>query len=578
MDNAELSRITAPGGTRIGTEVTNNITVMNVGNNIANLRGIVTLISKHPGGHIRFIGETPAFDKLVIQADNGLELDGDLTSLIDELHIDADMDSTAESYAVDNGMPQKLITITADKKLESKTHISLFASTNAIVADGALTLKAATGIHIDSSLDCNGAAKVITIHADDDSNGSGVFTLSSTKHIVTNQADSPVRITAADVDLQGSLHTTSTLNLHESKAGLTFGFGRSSTHSQQFVISDDELQRTTATGGLRLGGHTSGSMQVDGITRVASENITPMVSLVAKADGSTMTFQSMSSTFYALEAQADNGMILNKQLTTTHNNLFLDADMDNTANDTSTVTSDVMQIASDITLAAKTNMVLESTSGHINRLGALTLQAETGIEIRNNLNSLAANKTLVLYPDYLTDGDGTLTVTASATIDSNDGTVIITAFDVDLSGSLTAGANKLYVQNRVPQSTSIGSPTKDMQITDAELQRITATTGLHVGTTSLGSIWLGDLQESSTDMIATLTLIATAPAQTVTFEGGDSTFNKGIVIQADGGVNMQGSVITKSQITHIYAGTGTLTVAAGKKTELIGSEPLASSG
>ena len=65
-----------------------------------------------------------------------------------------------------------------------------------------------------------------------------------------------------------------------------------------------------------------------------------------------------------------------------------------------------------------------------------------------------------------------------------------------------------------------------MHISDEELGRMSATGGMTVGSPVLGSIWVGGVTADNSDSIGTLTLVATQHAQTVTFTGASSTFNK----------------------------------------------------
>ena len=50
----------------------------------------------------------------------------------------------------------------------------------------------------------------------------------------------------------------------------------------------------------------------------------------------------------------------------------------------------------------------------------------------------------------------------------------------------------------------------------------------------------------------------------VIFDPGGAQFNKGIVVQAQGGVVLSGSVISKNQPSLVSAGVGTLTIVSGK--------------
>jgi hypothetical protein len=103
-----------------------------------------------------------------------------------------------------------------------------------------------------------------------------------------------------------------------------------------------------------------------------------------------------------------------------------------------------------------------------------------------------------------------------------------------------------------------------MHITDTELSKITALNHFTVGSTYTGNVHVDALTDGSTDKLGTITLLATKQSKLVVFEPGHSTFNKGIVVQAMGGVVLSSSLTTTSSPTVIQTGTGSLTVVASK--------------
>jgi hypothetical protein len=100
---------------------------------------------------------------------------------------------------------------------------------------------------------------------------------------------------------------------------------------------------------------------------------------------------------------------------------------------------------------------------------------------------------------------------------------------------------------------------------------MTTAGGLTVGSSLTGSLLVDGISDGSSDKIATLTLIATKHTQLVTFKTTASSFNKGIVLQAMGGVVLSESVTTKNQPVLIRTGTGTLTVQSAKRCQPQGS-------
>jgi hypothetical protein len=254
--------------------------------------------------------------------------------------------------------------------------------------------------------------------------------------------------------------------------------------------------------------------------------------------------------------------VVNSDISTCIGITYLDGDYENS----STADGDnSIRFDDGRTVTSKTLLTLESTTGDIKLNGVLTLKSGTGVVILDNMNSEAAGRAVVINADYESAGDGTLTVVSTKTVTSNNGAVTITAWDVDLAGSLTAGSGGVSVHGaQVNQTFGLGGSSQNMHITDAELGRMTTAAGLTVGTSASGSIVADGITDGSSDAIATLTLIATKHTRLITFKTGASSFNKGVVLQAMGGVVLSESVTTKQQPVLIRTGTGTLTVQSTK--------------
>merc|ERR1711871_1031395 len=92
------------------------------------------------------------------------------------------------------------------------------------------------------------------------------------------------------------------------------------------------------------------------------------------------------------------------------------------------------------TLKAKTVITLESTTGTMSSDGTLTLTSGRGIVVHDNLQVGVTGTPIVLNADNELAGAGTLTVSGSKYINSYDGPMQITAYDMDVSGALDAGS------------------------------------------------------------------------------------------------------------------------------------------
>ena len=190
----------------------------------------------------------------------------------------------------------------------------------------------------------------------------------------------------------------------------------------------------------------------------------------------------------------------------------------------------------------------------------LTLVAGSGLVLLDDMTTSSSNSALVMDVDFESEGDGTLTVWAGKTVTSTKSDVTITAWDVEMDGSLTAGTLSISVHGaKTSQTIGIGaSLSQNMEILDGELGRLTAEAGLTIGTAVTGEIQVKGVTDGSSDSVGTITLVAMKDGTAVAFLGTASAFNKGIVVQAMGGVVLSESVTTKNWPTLIYAGTGTL--------------------
>ena len=380
-----------------------------------------------------------------------------------------------------------------------------------------------------------------------------IMSLSSSNQLLT--------ITADDINFLGDQVSSGTalMIINPATTARTLGLGVDTsglfmTGAELAVVGTEE-----GSGGLTIGSlGASSSITVTGITEANSDGITGIVTMLATVDDSKITFATTPSTFHALAAQADNGVVGDVDLTATYGIMYLDGDYENS---TTADTVDDVQFADDKTLSAETMMTLESTTGTLVPAGVLTLIAGSGVVILEDMTSAVANKPLVFDVDFESEGDGTLTVQTAKTITSNKSDVQITAWDIDLDGSLTTGTLAISIHGaKVSQTIGIGaSLSQNMEILDGELGRLATEAGLTVGDITTGEIQLNGVTDTSSDAVGTITLVATKDATIIQFKTGASAFNKGIVMQAMGGVVLSASVTTKNLQTVLFAGTGTLT-------------------
>jgi len=384
------------------------------------------------------------------------------------------------------------------------------------------------------------------------STGTGTLTVQTGKLLSTT--GQLLTVTADDIILEGTVSSGNAALIVECFSGdRTLGLGAA---VGQLSVDTDELQRITATG-MSVGGSMCGTITVDGVADINSAGIGEVLTVVASRDDIGVDISGTSSTFNALSVQADSGITAQTKITTTGGIIYLDGDYENSSTDDSVST---IVWSADVTFQAQTMMTLESTTGSMHSLGALTLAAGAGIAFLDNFKGIAAGHALVIDTDFDRTSDGTITVQTGKTVASNDGAITITTWDVDFDGMIDADTETMVIHGAYASQTIGIGTSKNMKMEIAELGSLTSAGGLTVGSSFTGSIALNGATEAETDTIGTFTLIATKASSTVNFNPAASTFNKGIVVQAIGGVVVSTSVTTKASQSVISAGTGTLMI------------------
>ena len=560
----------ATGGLTIGSlAVSGSITVTGITTANSNaITGTLSLVATEDDSSITFATASSSFYTLGAQADNAVAVQVDVTAHTDpegSMYLDGDYENSSTDDSINDVQFAGMLTVSAE------TLMTLESTTGSIVPAARLTLVAGSGVVLLDDMTTIATNSPLVMDVDFESEGDGTVTVWAGKTVTSNKSD--VAITAWDVVMDGSLTAgTETISVHGSKVLQTIGLGGT---GQDMHIESLELQRISATGGggagagswagtgLRIANGVNGSVTVNGIESAHSEYVYPLVTLIAQSDDTQVTFATTSSTFHTLAAQADNGVDVEVDVTATIGAMYLDGDYENST--TADATNDV-QFTDGVRVAAETLLTLESTTGSIVPAAKLTLVAGSGLVVLDDMITAATNSPLVMDVDFESEGDGTVTVWAGKTVTSNKSDVTITAWDVVMDGSLTAGTESISVHGaKVSQTIAIGaSLSLNMEILDGELGRLTAEAGLTIGTAATGEIQVKGVTDGSSGSVGTITLVAMRDDTAVSFLGTASAFNKGIVVQAMGGVVLSESVTTKNWPTLIYAGTGTLKTLATK--------------
>jgi hypothetical protein len=560
VDANEVQRMTT-SGLSIGGPSSGTVTVGGVTEaNSATVAGIVSLAATSDRAQLLFTAQQAKFGAVAAQADNGIILQSDIETLKGVLTIDGDVDDTATALENHNK-----IEISGQRLVKAAGRLTLDSTSGGIVRSGTgtLTLIGADGVIVNDNIQSLTAGQPLFINADSGDgvggagNGIGTLTVKATTSVTSNNG--VITITAADVNIANAniVSGTAATKIATSKPGLTIGLGST---SMDLWITGSELQGISATG-LVVGSGVNGDVVVDGIQATHSTAITDVVTIAATGNNRFVTFTQTRSTFNALAAQAGNGVFANSGITSIVGGVTLDGDFDRvkTGNFADRVT-----IASDKTLTAHKKLTLDSRSGGIIHKGRLTLNARDGVVLNDNMLGQKIENPVMINADVDANGVGAFTLKSGITVNSKDSTVTITAADIDVFGSLTTGTQGIILHaSGTDRTIGLGSTVKDMHLADSELGHVTST-GLTMGSSHSGNVVVNGIQDSSTKTIGILVLVATKASRSVTFESNPSAFNKGITVQAIGGIVFSESMTSKNSQTILQAGTGTLTVASTK--------------
>jgi len=345
IDAAELQRIIASNGFYLSSFYVGSITVNAVSDSNSNNVGpIVNLIGTHDNSQVTFTTATSGFNALVAQADNGIYVQADITTDTGVLTLDGDSDNATAEDGHDK------IAILGARTLSAIGQLTLDSTSGGIVRSGTatMTLTAQAGILVNDDFASQDSGQILVINADSNDSGAGTFTIASSQALSTNNG--VLRVTAADVDIQGTITTgTEVMHLHGTNER-TIGIG---TTASDMDVEAGEVGQITSTG-IVIGDQTNNKeITVEGIATANSNTITVIVTLVTTVDDSSVTFSTTSSSFHTLAAQADNAVDVEVDVTATIGAMYLDGDYENSS---SADTVNDVEFVDEVRVAAETLM------------------------------------------------------------------------------------------------------------------------------------------------------------------------------------------------------------------------------
>lgn len=420
LSSAELQRITAPS-LQIGGGLTNNITVTSAAaGDTANI-GTVLLQALNT---INFSGPTNTFKALTVRADNGINVNTNLTTTVGDLVMDGDADGTGDTL--------DSIVIGSSRTLTSAGLIDLKAQTQGISGVGALTLLADNGVHVRSRLTGSGTT---TINADHDGDNSGTFTLDSGS--VLSSSGSPIVISANDIDLGGTIDGgAGSVAIVRSGVG-TIGLG---TASGNMTLSGAELGRITATG-LTIGNDQTSAMTVDSVAASATNSIAGVTTLTV-GQGGAISFAG-TSVFNTLTALAQGGITVGGSLSTDSGALRLNGDSDSTGG-----VADVIRLNSGLT--APNSQDIDLLSDVV--LGGNITVAGKNVRFMGDVNSDSTSRSLIVNTSNSGTtlfGGGVGTSSRLFTLTTNADGITRLGGDIRTNGTITINDALRLINNSI---------------------------------------------------------------------------------------------------------------------------------
>jgi len=457
----------------------------------------VNTVTLNADDKILFENNSSEFDGLIAKAANGIDVGVNLTTDDGDLALDGNND-----ILFANGV--QLITTAGA--------ITLDASNGGMTGAGALTLNADNGININDSLTTAGTT---VINADTTGLGAGDLTIASGSTVSTT--GNALNITADDIDLLGNLSSGVAATTITDSDGGGIGLGDTAV-TNGLNLSGSELERIAAAY-LEL--ETAGSITVDDISAVNSNN----VGAVTLDAAGSIEFANAPSTFNTLDVQADNGISINEDLATDTGILSLDGDANGSADG-----SDGIAFADGVTVTSATSLTLATTNGSLTGAGALTLNADNGINIKDSLTTAG---TTVINADTTGLGAGDLEIAFGSTVSTTGNALNITADDIDLLGNLSSGVAATTITDSDGDGIGLGTlPVAGrLNLSDVELGNITAGS---LDLVTAGVIVVDGITEVNSDNVNTVTLNAD---DKISFENNPSEFD-GLIAKATNGIDV----------------------------------------
>eukprot|EP00466_Bigelowiella_natans_P013806 jgi/Bigna1/144719/aug1.90_g19427 len=405
----------------------------------------------------------------------------------------------------------------------------LIVSHGDVVSQGAssafstkINIIADKNIDITESVTVTGGS--ITATADRDCNFVGNFKVRSGKTF--KAVNNPIDVKAYDVQLDGLLNSGTKPTKFFGCSGINIDVGGSQSTPGHMKVNQAELQRITATN-LTFNG-VNAEISVYKTVSADTANVADRVFLDA---GAKINFK-QSNIWKSLETNTATTNI-NADIKVTDNHLVMESAIYNVA--------DAVYVTSE-----KENIYIEprsgGTTGTMNAAPSTFRSAgDLAFEVPV---TVSGSGNMFFQADKDADADGTLSFSAASGITSTGGGVAqieLSGHDLILESAISAGTTNVSIEtsNYTNSILSVGATASGLHLSDTELDRITTTSSLTLGSKQTETVIVNGASYTGATQPQDVYIIA---EKDVKFQTSGSSFKTRLGVYADNNIDVETSV------------------------------------
>lgn len=537
ISKAELSRITAGQNLVIGSTTTGDFVVDNVSAaDLANVAGNLNLNARGNAANIRFINNPSSFKTIFATADDSIFVEQNLSSTVGQISLTADYDGApdpeGDQVYVSAGVN---ITAAADAIFESATGITI--GTNVTVL-GPLVINADTDNDGIGSLTILGGITILTNNNDLSMTaadylingiinaGTGRVSIETTAGRTIGVGDAAGQAQISKLELQritaGQLYIggTNTGNIRIDNVNTTdlagiaglVTFAALFNGAGVFFDNADTQFANAMTANAENGVTFDANVTAGGLVTIDSD-----INNDGDGDTAITATHTLNSAGNNIDITANDATIAGSINAGAGTTTILVSDngtvglggaggnMNLSAAELANITSNTLRIgdaaggaitvSADATLGGVGTLHLRSGSTMTGTAGGLIVNnlamsaggAVNFTDISSDVNNLAITTTTGSINFYDTDGLNITTVAGVNGLSTGAGNITVRATDMNIAQAVNAGAGTVTLEGGAGGTIGIGGAGGMLNLTNAELNQITAAT-LHIGTAAAGAI------------------------------------------------------------------------------------------